>query len=66
MHMRSSRRRFSDGNLAPVASRARESTDRLVEEGVSAGELEEILEKKELTPREVMVIRQNMVQVRDF
>lgn len=32
--------------------------------GVSAGELEEILEKKELTPEEVMVIRQNMLQVR--
>lgn len=32
--------------------------------GVSAGELEEILEKKELTPDEVMVIRQNMLQVR--
>lgn len=62
MHTRPSRRRFSDGNLAPVASRARESTGR-AETGVSAGELEEILEKKELTPHEVMVIRQNMVQV---
>lgn len=57
--MRSSRRRFSDGNLGPVVAKARVSGS----EGVSASELEEILEKKELTPHETMVIRQSMVQV---
>lgn len=59
-------RRFSDGNFAPVAPTIGESPPRFEPaEGVTAGELEEILHKKELTPREVMVIRQSMVQVWD-
>ena len=53
--MRGSRLRPRDGNRSPSTGR--------VQNGVSAGELEEILEKKELTPEEVMVIRQNMLQV---
>lgn len=58
------RRRFSDGNFAAVAPTIGDSPPRFEPaEGVTAGELEEILQKKELTPREVMVIRQSMVQV---
>ena len=51
----------SSGNLGPVASRARES----VESGSSAVDLAELLEKKDLSAAEVMVIRQSMVQVCD-
>lgn len=58
------RRRFSDGNFAAVAPTIGDSPPRFEPaEGVTAGELDEILQKKELTPREVMVIRQSMVQV---
>lgn len=61
------KQRYSDGSIplfAPVAptvggfpSRAEPPA------GISAGELEEILHKKDLSREEVMVIRQSMVQV---
>lgn len=58
------RRLFSDGNFAAVAPIVGESPPRFEPaEGVTAVELEEIVNKKDLTPREVMVIRQSMVQV---
>lgn len=53
----------SSGNLGPVASKARESLER--GSGSSALDLAELLEKKELSTAEVMVIRQSMVQVCD-
>lgn len=51
----------SSGSLGPVASKAGES----VESGSSAVDLAELLEKKDLSAAEVMVIRQSMVQVCD-
>lgn len=53
-------------NFAPVAPTEGDSPPRAEPtEGVSAHELEEILHKKELTQREVMVVRQSMVQVKE-
>lgn len=51
----------SSGNLGTVASKARQSW----ESGSSALDLAELLEKKELSAAEVVVIRQSMVQVCD-
>lgn len=51
----------SSGNLGSVASKARDSS----EIGSSALDLAELLEKKDLSAAEVMVIRQSMVQVCD-
>ena len=66
----SARRRTSSGssgNLGPVASKARESLETAGASGSGSGssalDLAELLEKKELSAAEVLVIRQSMVQV---
>lgn len=66
--MRTSRRRFSDGNLGPVAGKAKAFSKGRgrgrAGGGASAGELGKILEKKGLTHEEIFLIRQTMVQVK--
>ena len=59
----SGRRRSTggSGNLGAAASKARESLER--GGSSSALDLAELLEKKDLSAAEVLVIRQNMVQV---